>query len=392
MSFLAPDYRAGSLADVMPSVLAGMDVPGMANVLGLPAASRVCVLLVDGLGWQLLREHADQAPFLTSLAAGREPISAGFPATTATSVSAIGTGMPPGEHGVVGYSFAVGPDEVLNALGWRSQGNGAGGGDGDSSVDLRDRIVPEQFQPRATAFERAAAAGVAVRLVGPAHHDGSGLNRAALRGGRHRAAHALGDLTSGVRDELRGPGPILCYAYHGDLDLLGHRYGPGSDPWQEQLAVVDQLAARIAAGLPPGGLLVVTADHGMVAVAEQDRVDVDTEPALLDGVRLFGGEARTRHLYTHPGATDDVWRAWGEILGERALVLRRHEAIEAGWFGPRVAEHVRPRIGDVVVAAQGTLALIRSGVEPRSSRFAGHHGSLTSSEQLIPLLTASNSR
>lgn len=229
-----------------------------------------------------------------------------------------------------------------------------------------------------------------MHLVAPRDHDGSGLTRAALRGGQFCGVRALGDLTSHVLDAIRSAERSFCYAYHADLDLPGHAYGPGSAPWLHQLAHVDRLAATIAAGLPKDGMLVVTADHGMVAVGEEDRVDYDTEPALRDGVRMLGGEARVRHVYTASGATEDVWHVWRGVLGDRALVLRRDEAIEAGWFGPRVAGHVHPRIGDLVVAARRTLAVVRSTVEQRSSRYIGHHGSLTTEEQLVPLLTASN--
>src|SRR3979490_1075219 len=107
MDPLVPRYGTGTLADVVPSLLAGFDVPGMINSLGLPSAARVCLLLVDGLGWQLLRSYSVDSPFLSSLAAYREPITAGFPATTVTSIASLGTGLPPGEHGLVGYAFAV---------------------------------------------------------------------------------------------------------------------------------------------------------------------------------------------------------------------------------------------------------------------------------------------
>jgi Type I phosphodiesterase / nucleotide pyrophosphatase len=381
MDPLVPRYRTGALADVAPSLLAGLDVPGMFNVLGLPSASRVCLLLVDGLGWELLRAYGADAPFLSSLAADREPITAGFPATTVTSVAALGTGLPPGEHGLVGYTFAARDDELLNALGWSRHGT-------DKPVDLRSRIVPEQLQPRRTAFERATDAGVAVHLVAPRHQEDSGLTRAALRGGQFCGIHALGDLTSNILEVLRGYERCFCYAYHGDLDVLGHVYGPGSDPWRHQLAYIDHVIAAIAARLPRGSVLVVTADHGMVAVTEEGRVDFDTEPALQEGVRMLGGEPRVRHIYTEFGATDDVLHAWYEMLGGRAWILRRDEAIAAGWFGPQVAGYIRPRIGDLVVAAQGTLAVVRSTVEPRLSRFTGQHGSLTAEEQLIPLLVA----
>ena len=45
------------------------------------------------------------------------------------------------------------------------------------------------------------------------------------------------------------------------------------------------------------------------------------------------------------------------------------------------------RIGDVVAAAAGSLAIVATKAEPRESALVGMHGSLTSSEQLVPALT-----
>lgn len=372
MDPLVPRYGGGSLCDVVPSLLAGLGVPGMVDVLGISGPSRVCVLLVDGLGWELLREHEADAPFLASLAGSA--ITAGFPSTTASSVAALGTGVPTGEHGMVGYSFADG-GEVLNALRWSRYGSAA-------HVDLRDVLVPEDVQPRRTAFEVAADAGVSVRLVLPREQKGSGLTRAVLRGGRFRGVLGFGDLVARVAEALRSDDRVLCYAYHADLDALGHVYGPGSEAWRWQLRFVDRLAAAVADGLPRGGALVVTADHGMVAA--DDRVDFDTDDVLREGVRLLGGEARVRHVYTSSAA--DVRARWVERLGERAWIATRAEAVAEGWFGPRVDDHVLPRIGDLVVAAKGSLAVVRSTVEPGLTTFVGHHGSLTEEEQHIPLL------
>jgi predicted AlkP superfamily pyrophosphatase or phosphodiesterase len=374
MDPLVPRYGGGSLADVVPSLLAGLGVPGMVDVLGISGSSRVCVLLVDGLGWRLLREYASDAPFLASLAGS--PITAGFPSTTASSLAALGTGLPTGEHGLVGYSFEDGA-EVLNALRWTRYGV-------PEHVDLRSVLVPEEVQPRRTAFEAASDAGVAVRLVLPREQKDSGLSRAALRGGRFQAVLGFGDLVARVAEAMRSEDRVLCYAYHGDLDALGHVYGTGSDPWRWQLRFVDRLAAALADGLPHGGALVVTADHGMVPA--DDRVDFDTDAGLQDGVRVLGGEPRIRHVYTSDA--DRVRGRWTERLGDRAWVASRSEAVAAGWFGPRVADYVLPRIGDLVVAAKGSLALVRSTVEPNATTFVGHHGSLTEEEQHIPVLVA----
>jgi len=114
MNPLIPQYGAAALPNVVPSILARLGVPDMTAVLGLPGARRVCLLLVDGLGWKSLRSREAEAPFLSSLVSEGEPITAGFPATTATSIAALGTGLPPGEHGFVGYSFAAADNLMLN--------------------------------------------------------------------------------------------------------------------------------------------------------------------------------------------------------------------------------------------------------------------------------------
>jgi len=47
---MLPRYGGGSLADLVPSLLAGMGVPGEAT-MGVPASPKVCLLLVDG--WRM---------------------------------------------------------------------------------------------------------------------------------------------------------------------------------------------------------------------------------------------------------------------------------------------------------------------------------------------------
>ena len=189
-----------------------------------------------------------------------------------------------------------------------------------------------------------------------------------------------------MRTAVAGGG--FCYGYHADLDLVGHLYGPGSEAWRMQLRQVDRLVESVVEGLPPGGLLAVVADHGMVTTTPSDAVDVDADPLLLDGVQAIGGEARARHVYVEDGADDDVLAAWRATLADRAWVVSREEAIAAGWFGARIGDDVRPRIGDVVAAARGSAAMVRRTVEPMESSLIGHHGSLTSAEQRVPLLLA----
>jgi hypothetical protein len=371
-----PDLALPHLGDVVPAVLTAMGAAGFESRISLPAnISGACVLLIDGLGAELLDAHADDAPVLAALRG--QTLSVGFPSTTAAGLAAVGTGHRSGEHGMVGYTFRLPGTGVMNALSWRPHPWGE---------DLRDTVEPERVQPIPTTFERAASSAIAVSVISDAKFTDSGLTRAVLRGGRYVGVHAIGDLAACVRTAVAGGG--FCYGYHADLDLVGHLYGPGSEAWRMQLRQVDRLVESVVEGLPPGGLLAVVADHGMVTTGPSDAVDVDADALLLDGVQAIGGEARARHVYVEDGADDDVLAAWRATLADRAWVVSRDEAIAAGWFGARVSDDVRPRIGDVVAAARGSAAMVRRTAEPLESSLIGHHGSLTTAEQRVPLLLA----
>lgn len=365
---IVPSYGQSSLADLPASILASLTGDVSGNILGLPETARACLLIVDGLGWELLRAHQAAAPFLSELAFNSRPLTCGFPATTVTSLATIATGLPPGEHGMLGYSVAIpGENRLLNGLHWP------------------DDIDPVSWQPRPTVFDRAAEAGIAAVYVAHGAYARSGLTRAVFRGAVYRPANALGTLATETLAALHDSERAMVTAYHGDLDLAGHQYGTASDAWSFQLAHVDRLAEHIAGSLPANTVLYITADHGMVDVGPDDKIDAEAIPGLLDGVALLGGDTRARHVYARPGAAGDVLARWQEILGDRAWVLARDEAIKDGWFGT-ADNAMSARIGDVVAAAAGTAAVVAYRAEPEESALIGMHGSLTSAEQLVPLL------
>jgi hypothetical protein len=367
--FVEPAYQDTSLGDVLPAVALalGVDAGLPPTSLELPAAGSYVVFLIDGLGFELLRDHRHEAPFLHSLLDGAQPATAGVPSTTATSLTSLGTALTPGVHGVVGFTTRIpGTDALLNALQW------------SKSVDARE------WQPHPTAFARLAAAGVSTTAVNKREFAGSGLTVAGSRGATFVGADRIGERIAAVlaASETR---PSLTYMYEGDLDWTGHRYGVASTSWRMQLSMVDAAAEQLRDVLPDRTRVVVVADHGMVDSPPDQRLDVDDHPALTEGLVLLGGEARFRHLYCRGGAVDDVVAAWRSVLGERAEVLTREEAVGRGWFG-EVTAAVRPRLGDVMVAARGDFSVLSSSAFPYEARLIGLHGSLTPVEMLVPVL------
>jgi hypothetical protein len=367
--FVEPAYGGRSLGDVLPAVARalGVDVGFHDTTLELPPARRYVIFLVDGLGHRLLAGHAEQAPYLHSLL--REPGLAGVPSTTATSITSLGTALTTGQHGLVGYTSRVpGTDRLLNALTW------------DKQVD------PLEWQPNETGFAQLRAGGVHATVVSKREFEGTGLTVCGFRGAEFVGVDRVGERIAGVVT-ASAEQPSVTYVYDGDLDWTGHRYGVDSAQWRAQLSAIDASVEQLREALDPGVRLLVVADHGMIDSPQSARVDVDQHHDLRAGVRLFGGEARFRHLYCAGGAVDDVLAAWREHLGDRADVLSRDEAIERGWFGP-VTQVVRPRLGDVVVASHGDLAVVSTVDFPYENLLVGLHGSLTPAEMEIPILVS----
>ena len=374
-----PRYGAATLADVLPGAATAVGVGVRRGDLTadpldltghLAGARRVAVLLIDGLGADLLRTHADLAPTLAAMAQPVGTLSAPCPSTTPVSLATLGTGLPPGSHGILGFVTAVpGEDRALNHVQW--------GDDPD----------PDEWQAQPTVFEQAAAAGVPATAVGPYAYKGSGLTRAVYRGATYTGAVSHGDLTALVLRALAASPQALVYGYIPELDLTGHVRGIDSPSWRAQLTLIDRIVEQLVDGLPDDAALLVTADHGMLDVPLDTRFDLDAEPALADGVRLLTGEPRARYVHARPGARDDVLARWRELLGDRAWVASRDDAVASGIFGP-VDGAVAERIGDVVALARGSWALLTPEREPGPSRLTAYHGSLTATELAIPLLAA----
>ncbi|MFV2019785.1 alkaline phosphatase family protein [Micromonospora sp. LOL_023] len=377
-----PEYGVASLADVLPGVLTALGVAGGRDVLGLagPLAGvrRVVVLLVDGLGWHQLPAAGDCAPALATLAAGRyaRRLTTGFPSTTPTSLVSLGTGAPPGAHGVLGFHSRIpGTDRMLTHTQWT------------------DDPDPSWWQPLPTQLERAAAAGVTVSVVSRPEFAGSGLTVAANRGGVFLGATGVDELAVELLAALTaGDGPTLVSGYHPDLDRAGHVFGVDSPQWRSAAAELDRLLGRLVEGLPPDAALLVTADHGQLNVPAGPayRFDLDADARLRAGVRVVAGEPRVRYLHTEPAATADVVATWRGVLGPAAVVVERAELVEAGWFGPVPAQHLA-RIGDVVVICQERFVVLASESEPGATRLVGFHGGATEVELAIPMLLAAQS-
>jgi Type I phosphodiesterase / nucleotide pyrophosphatase len=362
---MIPDYAGANVRGIIPALLG----PGTWTK-SLPAwfpepvlhAEQVVLLILDGLGWEQFDQRRVLMPALSSMTGG--PITTVAPSTTATALSSIATGLTPAEHGLLGYRMMIG-GEVINVLRWNTP-----------SGDRRRSHPPRDVQPY------AAFLGYEIPVVSPADLQGTAFTEAHLRGSRPVGWRAVSAISVEVGRELRS-GERFVYAYYGGIDKTAHERGFG-EFYDAELRFADRLVADVLDALPPGAVLLVTADHGQVHVGDQI---IDPAPELLAMVAAQSGEGRFRWWHANRGAGAELVAGATEVYGAHAWVVTRQQMIDEEWFGPTLAQPIAARLGDVALVAHQPVSFY----DPADSgpfELVCRHGSLTPAEVLVPFVAA----
>ncbi len=348
------------LGQVIPALMHSVGAGDAVAGLELPQARSAIVVMVDGLGWDLLNQYRGHVRHLRGFLSSATVLDTCLPSTTAAALTSFATGKLPGQTRMVGYSVRRGQG-VMNLL------------------HFAEGVDVESWQPEETYFSRLSSTDVTPYVVTNPKFVGSGLTRAAFRGANFVGRESLGERFSAA-SVLATQSPSLTYLYWSDIDHAGHRYGPGSDEWLAELEEFDRELGQFLRKAPKDTLVVLTADHGMIQV--EDRVDIASIPQLADGVFLLAGEGRAAHVHAHPGKDMEVRERWADYFGEKAAVVPPAEFPAVFGDGPG-----NDLLGDAVVFMGGSSVVVDSRTQSAASiAQRGVHGSVSSREVLVPLL------
>lgn len=364
---MLPRYGADCVSSIVPSMLSPSGTAQVPEWFPAPvrAADAVVLLVVDGLGWNQLRDREAIAPRLASMD-GRA-ITTVAPTTTATALTSITTGLAPAEHGLIGYRLDIG-DTVLNTLRWA-----------DAHGDRRTTHPPGAVQA-CPAF-----LGMRVPVVGRADLERSGFTDAHMSGARHHGWKAPSSIAVTCAGLIES-GESFVYAYYDGLDKIAHDRGFGAH-YDAELRFVDDLVSGIVDSLGSDCAVLVTADHGQVHVGDNI---VQLEAAIRPLVHHQSGEGRFRWLHARHGCERSLAEA-ARVHEDVAWVVTREQVIDEGWFGPRVPAHVARRMGDVALVARENVSFDDPD-EPSAFSLVCRHGSMTPDEVLVPLVAARGTR
>jgi hypothetical protein len=353
-----PALGGASVAGLVPALLGGAD----RSWLPEPArtAEQVVLFVLDGLGWKAVEEHGARMPTLSSMDGGS--ITTVVPSTTASALTSIATGLAPAQHGIVGYRMLVG-GSVLNVLRWSVMGGGR---------------APDPFDvQRHTAF-----LGREIPVVTRAEFRTTGFTQAHLRGGRFVGWHTTATL---VEQCVRScaEGAPLVYAYYPGVDSVAHEFGLHDRTYRRELADTDRLVGELVDALPPSVAVLVTSDHGQVHLERDSWLEF---PEVVARTTAMAGDGRFRYCYAAKGGARELFDVARDAVGDRGWVWSRAELLDEGLLGTGATGSIPGRIGDVVLAARGSVAFVDPALKNEAHLRSGH-GSLTPDEMLVPLLS-----
>ena len=378
-----PDYRGGSLVNLMSSITAALGGNSPYAPLAalspdsLAAARHIVLLVVDGLGFDYLLAH-DGA--LRRHLQGK--LTSVFPSTTASAIPTFLTGLAPQQHGLTGWHMYFREIGAITApLPFRVRTGRHG---------LRAAgVSPQDLFGLTPLFDRLSLPS---HVVSPSHIVHSDFN-VALSGRAQRHGYStLSEMFGLVAGLMRSDAArSYIHAYWPQHDSLAHEYGVGSEAVAEAFRALDTgFAQLLESARGSGSVVIVTADHGFIDTTPADTLDLDDQPDLRATLLLpLCGEPRMAYAYLRSGREREFEEIVRNRFGDRIRLMKSEEVLSRGWFGPGPAHPaLLDRIGDYVLIPRGRTILrdwLRG--EARHTHI-GVHGGLSAAEMTVPLVVA----
>lgn len=397
--FIPPDYSGGTIAN-MPATVARMlnvpfnGLPPLRETLWQPLTAgnvtRVIVLLIDAMGWNLFQTMREEFDGLFQRAVVADQITSIFPSTTAAALTSVWTGLAPAQHGLAGLNIFLTQYGVIGHVLNFSP----------AFISIPDALVDAGLEPQ--NFIRAPGFGQQLEQAGIPAYSFKGrdivnsvLSQIHGRGVANQFGVASSaDLFVQLRQflEYTAGKPMYVYAYWPSIDKLSHYYGWHSASTRAELrALFNQLQQELLDALSPaaraGTVLCLMADHGQALMEKEQRVYLEDHPELERLLLMRSGEPRAAYLYARQGQAGRLHAYLQEQLPEAMVSLPAPAALANGLLGPEPHDpETAGRVGDVIAAMRQGYTLLYKREEEDADKLIGRHGGMTAAEMEVPWL------
>lgn len=333
----------------------------------------VVLIVFDGMGTDMLERNLPKSNFLRKHRV--DNLTSVFPSTTAAAMTSYYTGVSPNEHGWLGWSlyfkeFCRAIDIFTNV-------------DSYTKTPISKLSAAEFVMPYETIYREISESiigDIQTYTIAP-----PGVNIYG-DGNFHKTADKFERVTELIKLICAVEQNTFTYVQWNSPDDTAHREGCYSDRVTDKLTALSSHIEELGSSLTDT-LIIVTADHGMVDITEEIRIDQIPEIADCLVVPPFV-ESRAAACYVKYDRRTDFERACHNYFCNDFMLFSRNDIIAKGILGkgkshPKTIDF----IGDYMLCAIGSKSIRYQTLneKPKTPPKA-NHGGLTDEEMIIPLI------
>lgn len=399
--FIYPDYQGGSILNLPATICQALGAGPFGAVPLRPKLMvdipenihRVILVLVDALALhRLQRWMADgTAPVWAHLVEQGQlsAITSVTPSTTSTALTTLWTGRSPAEHSVVGYELWLKEYGVVSNMILHSPITF----ENDAGSLARAGFNPEQFLNLPTLGIHLTDNGVRCYALQHRSIIRSGLSQMFLKDVQVHGYLTPTELWVNMRHLVESNPGLRQYfwVYTGQLDHFSHYYHPDDERVAAEFgefsrAFEQNFLMRLPPSIRRDTLVLLTADHGMLATHRSAHYDLRNHPDLKYLLHILPtGEHRLMYLFTRPGQAENIRSYFDNTWHGQFVFVEPSEAVAKGLFGPGLPHPLlNERLGDLIAVARGEAYIWWAEKE---NPLIGQHGGLSADEMIVPLLS-----
>ncbi|MBN1275515.1 alkaline phosphatase family protein [Candidatus Woesearchaeota archaeon] len=385
--FPTPDYKGGSIVNLMSSIARGFGKRHRyAQLKALRAeevrkSRNVVLIVIDGLGYEYLCAQGDS--YLHRHLRSR--MTSTFLSTTTCANTALLVGYPPQQHALTGWDINLKEAGAITS------------------------VLP--FTPR-YGGEPLTAAGFSMSDVmgAPSFYEGFGAECFVVFGKRiagseftrHVTRHATIIPTVSVANAFAkitalikegSPRRRFVHAYFPGFDAAAHDEGVASAAARDVFLDLDRRVRKLARTIEGTDTkLVVVADHGMIDTTEEAELFVEDVPGLQACLTVpLAGEPRVRDCFVRPRKTEEFESIVRKRLAGQCWCYRGELLVNDHLYGlGKPNGKLLERVGDYVLVMKENYVLrdrLANDKERKASPVdKGVHGGVSDEELFVPLI------
>ena len=199
---------------------------------------------------------------------------------------------------------------------------------------------------------------------------------------RNNTYKNIEDFFATVKNICQRQGKQFIYAYYPEPDSTMHDYGVSCP---EAKSIIESISKHMESlyGNAEDTLFIVTADHGQIDIT--DYVNLYEDKILMDMLEIYPFlEARAPAFLVKEGREKNFEEYFQSKYSEDFILYKSKDLIAKGYFGNWGDKAAS--LGDYI--AIGTYTHKQALLSPISTKFKGHHTSLTE-EMEVPLIVLS---